>query len=150
MSAGIKTRNISFVQSHLELDFLIFSFISRNCSEPVVGPATNNRGEIQAATKAIQLSIGCDIKKLCINTDSQFLINSVTKWFSGWKAKGWRLSSGQPVKNETDFRALDQTLQDNSDLKVKWTYVPAHTGILGNERADELAKIGAQSYKKPK
>lgn len=114
----------------------------------MVGPATNNRGEIQAATKAIELSAGCGIKKLCLNTDSQFLINSVTKWLPGWKAKGWRLSSGLPVKNETDFRALDQTLRDNLDLHVKWSYVPAHTGILGNERADELAKIGAQSYKK--
>lgn len=54
-----------------------------NVSEPVSGRATNNCGEIQAATKAIKLAHNEGIKKLCIKTDSQFLINSVTKWMKG-------------------------------------------------------------------
>lgn len=117
-------------------------------AEPVIGPATNNRGEIQAATRSIKLAVESGVKKLCINTDSQFVINSVTKWMKNWKAKNWRLSSGKPVINETDFRELDRVLLANGDLNVKWTYVPAHTGIMGNERADELAKLGATKYKK--
>lgn len=54
-----------------------------NISEPVSGRATNNCGEIQAATKAIKQSIQNGITKLAINTDSKFLINSVTKWMPG-------------------------------------------------------------------
>lgn len=54
-----------------------------NISEPVSGRATNNCGEIQAATKAIKVAVENGVQKLTINTDSQFLINSVTKWMSG-------------------------------------------------------------------
>ena len=54
-----------------------------NISEPVSGRATNNCGEIQAATRAIKLAINQGVKKLAVNTDSKFLINSVTKWMPG-------------------------------------------------------------------
>lgn len=56
---------------------------SHNVSEPVSGRATNNCGEIQAATRAVQQAIQNGIKKLTINTDSLFVINSVTKWMPG-------------------------------------------------------------------
>lgn len=65
-----------------------------------------------------------------------------------WKKRNWRLAGGGKVKNETDFRALDQTIKDNPQMKIIYKYVPAHIGIRGNERADELAKQGAQLYKK--
>lgn len=54
-----------------------------NISEPVSGRATNNCGEIQAATKAIKIALQNGVKRLAINTDSKFLINSVTKWIPG-------------------------------------------------------------------
>lgn len=54
-----------------------------NVSEPVSGRATNNCGEIQASTKAIKLALQNGIQKLAINTDSKFVINSVTKWMPG-------------------------------------------------------------------
>lgn len=120
----------------------------RNTAEPVDGPATNNRGEIQAATKAISLAVDCGITKLCINSDSHFVINSVTEWMKNWKSKNWRLARGGQVKNESDFRALDSIIEANPQLKIQWKYVPAHIGIRGNERADELARQGAQQYRK--
>lgn len=122
--------------------------IYRNIAAPVDGPPTNNRGEIQATTKAIKLASDNNIKNLCINSDSHFVIKSVTAWMKDWKKRGWKLSNGGPVKNENDFRQLDSVLQSNAQMNIQWKYVPAHTGIQGNERADELAKKGAQSYKK--
>lgn len=122
--------------------------LGRNTAAAVVGPATNNRGEIQAVTKAIELAVGVDIRKLCINSDSQFVIKSITEWMKTWKKKNWRLANGGPVKNETDFRQLDRIIASNAQLEIRWQYVPAHTGIRGNERADELARQGAQLYKK--
>lgn len=124
----------------------MYQFPIRNKGIPVVGPATNNRGEIQAATKAIELSIESGVDKLCINTDSQFLIQSATQWMKNWKSKGWKLSKGGPVKNEHDFRALDHVLTKHPKVQIKWVYVPAHSGILGNERADQLAKDGGKLY----
>ncbi|CAH2099656.1 unnamed protein product [Euphydryas editha] len=115
----------------------------KNISEPVSGRATNNCGEIQAASRAISQAIDCGVTKLAINTDSKFLINSVTKWMPGWKRNGWKLKSGEPVKNEIDFKELDN-LQNK--IHIKWIYVEAHRGIHGNEMADQLAKAGAAMY----
>lgn len=114
----------------------------------MVGKPTNNRGEIQAATKAITLAAKSGIKKLCINCDSKFLIQSVNEWLPNWIRRGWKLSSGQPIKNEQDFRELNDVLRKHSDIDILWRYVPAHKGIHGNERADELAKKGGQAYKR--
>ncbi|KAG6455606.1 ribonuclease H1-like [Manduca sexta] len=116
-----------------------------NTSEPVSGRATNNRGEIQAATKAIKQALDNGVTKLAINTDSKFLINSATKWMPGWKQQGWKLQSGEPVKNERDFKELDRV---QHKLQVKWNYVGAHSGVHGNEMADQLAKEGASKYRK--
>lgn len=56
---------------------------SLNISEPVSGRATNNCGEIQAAIRAIHIALQNNITHLKINTDSKFLINSITKWIPG-------------------------------------------------------------------
>lgn len=58
-----------------------------NVSECVSGRATNNCGEIQAATKAIKLAYSMGIDKLLIKTDSQFVINAVTNWMTGIYSK---------------------------------------------------------------
>ncbi|GBP18568.1 Ribonuclease H1 [Eumeta japonica] len=116
-----------------------------NLSEPVTGRATNNCGEIQAAIRAINQAVQHGISHLAINTDSQFLINSVTKWMPAWKRKGWTLKSGEPVKNQIDFKELDSI---KNKLNIKWNYVTAHNGVYGNEMADKLAKEGAAMYLK--
>uniref|UniRef100_A0A182LUJ3 RNase H type-1 domain-containing protein n=1 Tax=Anopheles culicifacies TaxID=139723 RepID=A0A182LUJ3_9DIPT len=114
-----------------------------NTARPVTGRATNNTGEIQAATRAIQLARENGVDRLAINTDSKFLIDSATKWVPGWKQNDWTLSGGGPVKNKTDFVALDRELS-RGDVKVKWNHVDAHRGNLGNERADQLARKGSE------
>lgn len=91
----------------------------RNISEPVRGKPTNNSGEIQAAIEAIKAAKEQGIKRLCINTDSQFVVNSITLWVRGWKRKGWKLADGSKVKNETDFKELDRLYNDES-MEIKW------------------------------
>ncbi|TDG48945.1 hypothetical protein AWZ03_004629 [Drosophila navojoa] len=117
-----------------------------NAAKPVLGRVTNNVGEIQAAIYAIKTALDLGIKKLSISTDSQFLINSITKWVPGWKRRGWLLPNMTPVKNVADFKELDELLQ-NEDIRVKWNYVEAHNGIKGNEMADKLARQGSQLYR---
>lgn len=114
-----------------------------NASSPVRGRATNNSGEIQAAIKAITDAQAAGVKRLNIFTDSQFVINSVCKWMSAWKAKDWKLSSGKPVVNRDDFKKLDQLI-DSGNMLIKWSYIAAHRGHAGNEEADRLAKEGAK------
>uniref|UniRef100_A0A182JTQ3 Ribonuclease H1 n=1 Tax=Anopheles christyi TaxID=43041 RepID=A0A182JTQ3_9DIPT len=120
-----------------------------NTSKPVSGRATNNCGEIQAASLAIRLARQQGIRRLVVNTDSQFLINAITKWLPGWKRRNWTLASGGPVKNQTDFMELERELSAG-DIQIKWNHVDAHCGILGNERADQLARKGSEMYRMEK
>lgn len=95
------------------------SLLRRNAGKPVKGRVTNNVGEIQAAIYAIKIALDLGIRKLSIYTDSCFLINSITKWLTGWKRRGWLLKNNEPVKNVADFKELDELLQ-NKDIDVKW------------------------------
>lgn len=116
-----------------------------NVAEPVRGYATNNNAEIQAATKAISQAYAAGIRKLDIHTDSQFMINCITSWINKWKRNNWVLSSGGPVKNKDELITLDNAIKKME--VVRWTHVKGHSGNLGNSRADELARQGAELFK---
>ncbi|XP_063922967.1 ribonuclease H1-like isoform X2 [Zophobas morio] len=118
-----------------------------NISKPVDGKATNNNAEIQACIHAVQVAKDCGIDKVEIITDSQFTINAMTNWIKNWKKNNWKLAGGKgDVKNKSDFKKLDQLCQG---LQIRWVHVRGHTGIKGNEMADELARKGARLYKPP-
>lgn len=115
-----------------------------NVAEPVRGYATNNNAEIQAATKAITLAYVAGVKKLDIHTDSQFMIKCITSWINKWKRNNWVLSTGGPVKNKDELIVLDNAIKKME--VVRWTHVRGHSGNLGNNKADELARLGAERY----
>ncbi|XP_003746993.1 ribonuclease H1 [Galendromus occidentalis] len=111
----------------------------RNVSEPLKGKPTNNRAEIQAATRAIQQAKEQGYEEVEIRTDSDFLVQSTTKWMPGWQEKNWKTAAGKPVINKEDFEDL---LEASKGIDVKWTHVNGHSGIHGNEQADNLAVSG--------
>lgn len=89
----------------------------RNVSHPVVGRPTNNMAEIQAVTVAAKKAQEKGIQKLKINTDSQFLINCITKWMPKWKRCGWKTSSGGDVINKHELIEMEKAL---APLNVSW------------------------------
>jgi ribonuclease HI len=56
----------------------------------------------------------------------------------GWKAKGWRTTTGE-VKNVDLMKRLDELA---SRRDVRWTWVRGHAGDPLNDRADRLATQG--------
>ncbi|XP_063757817.1 ribonuclease H1 isoform X2 [Eleginops maclovinus] len=111
-----------------------------NVADPLEGRQTNQRAEIQAACKALELAKEHNIKKLVLYTDSMFTINGVTSWVKTWKLNGWRLKSGGQITNKDDFKKLDKL---NAEVDVVWLHVPGHSGFRGNEEADRLSREGA-------
>lgn len=107
-----------------------------NTSERIGGRQTNNRAEIHAAVKALKQAREMGAIHVTLYTDSSFLINSITKWINKWKKNGWKLTDGGLVKNKEDFEELDSV---RTGLKVEWVHVSGHSGIEGNEKADQLA-----------
>lgn len=100
---------------------------------------TNNRMEMQAAIAALQFLTKLEKHAVTLYTDSQYLINGVTKWVKGWKKKGWKTAEGKAVLNQELWETLDQL---NNRL-VTWQYVRGHAGNVGNERCDAIARAFA-------
>ena len=101
---------------------------------------TNNRMELKAVIEALTaLKRPCDV---VVHTDSQYVQKGISEWIHGWKARGWKTSAKEPVKNVDLWQALDaaQALH-----RIEWRWVKGHNGHDGNERADALANLGAAS-----
>jgi ribonuclease HI len=102
---------------------------------------TNNRMELLAVIMALEaLKKPCQIK---LHADSQYVLKGMTEWLVGWKAKGWKTASKQPVKNVDLWQRLD-ALVSGSGHQIEWLWVKGHNGDPGNERADELANQGVE------
>lgn len=106
---------------------------SRNVSQPLSGRQTNNRAEIQAAVTGLNQAREQGYRSVTIATDSQFMVDSATKWVPGWKANDWTRSNGESVVNKEDFQALERA---SEGMRVDWEKVPAHSGDPGNEGTD--------------
>jgi ribonuclease HI len=106
---------------------------------------TNNRMEYTAALEGLRsLPAG---SRVCVVTDSQLMLNSMTVWIEGWKRKGWKTAGGKPVKNQDLVMALEAEIGRHD--AVRWHWVRGHeTGAAHahkalNDRADRLAVAAA-------
>ncbi|MDT7928031.1 ribonuclease HI [Tepidimonas sp.] len=100
---------------------------------------TNNRMELRAVIEALAA-----LKRPChvhVYLDSEYVRKGITEWLPGWKAKGWKTASKQPVKNADLWRQLDELVHTRGH-RIEWHWVRGHTGDPGNERADALANRG--------
>ncbi|WP_371225513.1 ribonuclease HI [Roseovarius sp. 2305UL8-3] len=103
---------------------------------------TNNRMELLAAIHALETLERAST--ITIITDSAYVKNGVTGWIHGWKRNGWKTSNKKPVRNVELWQRLDEA-QARHD--VTWEWIKGHAGHEGNERADELARMGMEPFK---
>jgi len=102
---------------------------------------TNNRMELQAVIEGLgALKRPC---KVVLYLDSQYVRMGITECIRGWKAKGWRTSTKQPVKNVELWQQLDKLVSEGGH-QIEWRWVKGHSGDPGNERADALANKGVE------
>jgi ribonuclease HI len=102
---------------------------------------TNNRMEISAVIFALRSLKQRSTVELW--TDSQYVQKGVTEWLEGWKKRGWRTASKDPVKNADLWQELDALLPDH---EISWHWVRGHNGHPGNELADQLANKGVEEF----
>ena len=100
-------------------------------------------GELMAVLDLFRCTAHLPAEDLHILCDSQYVINSVTKWMPGWKRKGWRKSDGKPVMNVELLKEIDQALVGR---KYKFEWVRGHAGHDLNEAADDRARAAATAY----
>jgi len=109
-----------------------------------IPPYTNQRAELKAIHDALVIAnTNFGGKKYQILTDSQYSINSLTKWGKTWKNNDWKKNDGKTPHN-LDIIIPTMELLSNMKRRVKFTHVKGHSGIMGNEEADRLATMACQ------
>jgi ribonuclease HI len=94
--------------------------------------------ELTAAVRALEAVPPASLVDLF--TDSAAVVIGITQRLPWWRSRGWRTMKGRKVPD----RELWQKLADLAAVRqVTWTWVRAHAGNLGNERADRLAHAQA-------
>jgi ribonuclease HI len=109
---------------------------------------TNNTAELNALYHALRMA-EAEIKtgntvEVC--SDSAYSINCIRSWAPSWEKKGW-IKPGGEIKNLEiiqDCYAIYRRIEKELNL----THVAAHVGTEGNELADRMAMLGAQSKEK--
>lgn len=89
-----------------------------------LGEGTNNVAELTAVLRALE-EVSDLGRPMVIHTDSQYTIGVVQK---GWKAKA----------NVELVAELREAFEEREDTRLH--YVPGHSGVILNERADALAR----------
>lgn len=95
---------------------------------------TNNRMELTAVIEGLRaLKRACTVE---IHTDSKYVMQGINDWIDNWKRNGWKTAAKKPVKNHDLWQLLDAEVAGHD---IEWNWVPGHSGIEGNELADQLA-----------
>ena len=96
---------------------------------------TNNKMELLSVIEALDIfKYSLDI---IIYTDSQYVIDGITKWIHKWKNNSWKTSKKEPVKNLELWIRLDSVV---SKHKIEWKWVKGHSGNHYNEKANDIAQ----------
>jgi ribonuclease HI len=119
---------------------------------------TSNRAELRAVVAALEwFFLGhTDLDfwkpkehaKLVIATDSTYVVDGATKWVKTWEMNGWKLSTGQAVKNRDLWEALlkrFRLLQAERCENVSLWHIPREQ----NESADRGAKYASELKARP-
>lgn len=72
-------------------------------------------------------------------SDSQYVVNGMTKWVTKWSVSGWtrgRKAERAPVLNADLWQQL---AAEAGVRRVSWRWVRGHNGDPMNERCDRLA-----------
>lgn len=113
-------------------------------SEKIIGKQTNQRAELYAILKALNIINIKDYNRIIIYTDSLYSINCITKWVNGWIKNGWLDKKKYPIKNKDIIESIYNIYIKHST--IEFNHVIAHTNnndihSIGNAKADELARL---------
>lgn len=93
---------------------------------------TNIQMEMTAPARAIAMLKERETPVI-LYSDSKLVIDGMTQWVDGWRAKGWHRGKNGPVANRELWEAL---LAASEGRQVGWRWVKGHAGNHLNERAD--------------
>jgi ribonuclease HI len=119
--------------------------LSTSARIPAGEPQTNQRAELAAIHRSVVVleERGFRDEDLIIYTDSDYCINCLTKWITGWVSRGWKTAAGGDVLHR-------DLIQDTSSRlarfkSYRFVHVRSHTGgeddlSRNNDIVDRMAR----------
>lgn len=108
---------------------------------------TNNKMELQGAIEGLTFleDYPQKFKKVVFHTDSKYVVDGITKWVNGWKARGWRKADKKVPENVELWKRLDELY---GMFNVQFVWVKGHSGHPQNEMCDRMANeaLDAQGF----
>ncbi len=101
---------------------------------------TNNRMALRSVIDTFDaISRKGNTLSVRFTTDSRYIVDGMTQWVRGWRARGWTRKGGA-VENLELWQAAVASLRDH---EVEWRWVRGHNGHAQNEYANHLATRAA-------
>lgn len=97
---------------------------------------TNNRMELRAVIEALRMAGGSE--EAIVFSDSQLVVNTLTRWAAGWERRNWRKADGSDVANLDLVQEAFALLRECPGVRIEW--LRGHAGARWNEYADALAR----------
>ena len=85
--------------------------VSNTLSQDQNDALTNNKAELRATIRALEIACEHKLDQLIINSDSKYVVLGITEWIYKWQKNNWKTSSGEPVKNKEEWVKLFGILQ---------------------------------------
>lgn len=97
---------------------------------------TSLRMELKAAIEALK-TLPPETEAV-LYSDSSILVKTATKDMDTWAKNGWTKSRDRQIP---DLDLIQELFNLNQKHKIEWKWVKAHSGIIHNERCDELCVL---------
>lgn len=104
--------------------------------------STNNRMEMLAVIRGIEEFIritNTQSSKLCLYSDSKYLIDGIVSWRKAWVKNGWAKKNGDEILNKDLWMRIDSLVDS---IQLECIHIRGHSGHIYNEEVDRLA-VGA-------
>lgn len=101
---------------------------------------TNNRMELTAIIVGLEMAPAG--QPVTVYSDSQLVVNTLTKWARGWEAKGWKRREGE-IANLDLVQQAWALVKAKPSVRIEW--IRAHDGSRWNEYADALSTAHLRS-----
>jgi len=104
---------------------------------------TNNAMELSGAAEGLARALSrpdLSGSQVTLRSDSEYVLKGLRDWLPGWKKRGWRSASGDPVKNQPLWERLDLLKAGIERVaSLDLVHVRGHSGDPENEAADRAA-----------
>jgi ribonuclease HI len=121
-------------------------YLSPQCwaaGSPEGGVDTNNRMELMALLRFLEVTAHRPHDRVTIFLDSQYALQCTTVWCHSWARNGWKTKERTDVKNVDLIKPVVELLRARTATELVWT--KAHVGHELNEGADTAARGAAEA-----